>query len=62
LIVGYDPKSRMFTAPVPPTISQDVLEDILNVYVEPTPAFRYFATSEGSGTNLRPATRLLVPA
>jgi hypothetical protein len=48
LIVGYDPKSRMFTAPVPPTISQDVLEDILNVYVEPTPAFRYFAVDHES--------------
>ena len=49
LILGYDPKSREFTTTTPPTVSQDVLEDILNEYVESAPAIRYFTVDHESG-------------
>jgi len=48
LILGYDPKSREFTTTAPPTVSQDGLEDILNEYVEPAPAIRYFTVDHES--------------
>jgi hypothetical protein len=41
LVIGFDPKTRQFTKSVDPAITQDPLEQILNVYTEPIPEVRY---------------------
>ena len=50
LVVGWDPKSRQFTASVDLTIDQDRMEQILAAYLDPVPRITYRTFAWESGT------------
>jgi hypothetical protein len=50
LVVGWDPKSRLFTTSVDPTITQDRMEQVLAAYLDPVPRIAYRTLDWESGT------------
>ena len=41
LVIGFDDKTRSFTQPIHPSMTQERLEQILHAYCEPAPRIRY---------------------
>jgi hypothetical protein len=51
LVSGFEPKTRAFTTPVDPRITQDTIENILNEFTKPPVAILYkaFPWMDGTG-------------